>query len=259
MLRSILSTLGLVLAAAGFVAFVALGVGAWVAKREADRQVAAMSEKAHRAGDVAERVIALVREIIARARGGLSVARADPANAVTGVQLDPVTQMVVWKAKRDLPGDVERARDAVGAASEALIVANAALDVFLEQPADGTAVGLRPDDMHTARTQLDRAASDLKTARRVLGVPLPAPPADATPEQLANVDAALARAADVTDRFDDALTRVRTKVEATRRQAEVWSLRVAVGVTGLSALAALGQVFMARACWRGLQSPRPQP
>jgi hypothetical protein len=257
MLRRALSVAGLLLAVAGFVTFVGLGVGAWVAKREADRQAAAVSEKAHQAGDIAERVIALVREIIARARGGLAVARSGPADAAgAGAPLDPVMQMVVWKAKRDLPGDVARARDAVGTASEALIVAEAALNVFQEQPVDGTALGVGPGDMQAAKTQLDAAASDLKTARRVLGVPIPHPDGagGATPEQLSNVEAALARATEVTDRFDIALDRVRQKVDAATRQAGVWSLRAAVAVSALSALAALGQVFMARACWRGLRS-----
>jgi hypothetical protein len=109
--------------------------------------------------------------------------------------------------------------------------------------------------MQAAHTQLDAAAADLKNARRVLGVPIPGA---ATPDQLSNVDAALAQAAEVTDRFDTALDRVRHKLDAATRQAGVWSLRAAVAVTALSALAALGQVFMARACWRGLRG-RPAP
>lgn len=252
MLRTVLSATGLVLAVGGFVLFVALGVGAWVAKREADRQVAAAAATAHQAEDVAARVIALVREIIARAQAGLAAARAEPMEPA-GAKQDPLVQFALRKAKRDLPADVERARDAVGTASEAVIIADAALGVFEQQPREGSALGVRPEDLHAARSQLDAASLDLRNARRVLGVPIPGPDRPTTPEQLDNADAALARATEVTDALDRALGMAREKVDAAQQTAEVWSLRVALAVSALAGLAAIGQVFMARACWRGLR------
>ncbi|MDB5313538.1 MAG: hypothetical protein JWO38_7740 [Gemmataceae bacterium] len=253
MVRSALCAAGLFLGSAGFALFVSLGVGVWATKREADRQVAAAAEKAQTAADLAARVIALIRDVIARAQAGLAAARADPDTAPPGATPDPLVRAVVWKAKRDLPGDVEKARDAVGVASEAVVVAGAALDAFGERPADETVLGIRPEHMHTARTQLDTAAADLRNARHVLGIPIPAANGVATPDQLANVDGALVRASEVTNQFDEALSRARHKVDETRRRAEVWSLRAAAGITALAALAALGQVFMVRACWRGLR------
>lgn len=255
MLRTVLSATGLVLAVGGFVVFAALGVGAWAAKREADRQVAAAAATAHQAEDVAARVIALVREIIARAQAGLAAARTQPVEPA-GVKQDPLVQFALRKAKRDLPADVERAREAIGTASEAVIIADAALGVFEEKPREGSALGVRREDIHTARSQLDSAASDLKNARRVLGVSIPGPDRPTTPEQLDNADAALARATEVTDSLDRALGLARQKVDVAQQKAEVWSLRVALAVAGLAGLAAVGQVFMARSCWRGLRGPR---
>ena len=252
MLRTVLSSTGLVLAVGGFVVFAALAVGAWVAKQEADRQVAVAAATAHQAGDVAARMVALVREIIARAQAGLAAARSEPATP-NGTKQDPRVQFALRKAKRDLPADVERARDAVGTASEAVIIADAALGVFEDKPREGSALGVRPEDLKAARNQLDSAASDLKNARRVLGVPIPGPDRPTTPEQLASADAALARATEVTNTLDRALTLAREKVAAAQQKAEAWSLRVALAVSALSALAAAGQVFMARACWRGLR------
>jgi hypothetical protein len=252
MVRTTLCLVGLVFAVGGGLLFVALGVGAWAAKREADRQVTAAVEKAQAAADVAARVIALVRDVIARAQAELAAARADPDNAAPGATPDPLVRTAVWKAKRSLPDEVEKARDAVGVASEAVIVAGAALDAFGERPADGTALGVRPEHMQAARVQLDSAAADLRNARRVLGIPIPAREGDATPDQLANVDGALARAGEITDQFDGALARARQEVAEAEHKARTWAFGIAAGVTALSALAATGQVFMARACWRGL-------
>ena len=49
--RKLLAGIGLLLGVAGFVLFVALGVGAWYARREADREIASAVEKAHQAGE----------------------------------------------------------------------------------------------------------------------------------------------------------------------------------------------------------------
>ena len=73
-------------------------------------------------------MISLVREILARAKSSLSAARAASA-LPPGGEPDFVTRMAMRKAKRELPGEVEKARDAVGVASEAVVVAGAVLDV----------------------------------------------------------------------------------------------------------------------------------
>ena len=76
MTRKLTFAIGLSLGIAGFVAFVGIGVGVWIAKREADRQLASNVEKAHRAGDIASNVIALVRQIISRAKESLAATHA---------------------------------------------------------------------------------------------------------------------------------------------------------------------------------------
>src|SRR5258708_891305 len=123
MLRKLLAAIGLLLGIAGFVIFIALAVGIWTAKRAADRELTAAVEKAHQAGDVAARVIALIREVIARASASLAMARSESELVPPGTDPDPLVRMAMWKAKRELPGEVEKARDAVGIATEAVIVA----------------------------------------------------------------------------------------------------------------------------------------
>ena len=243
---------GLVLSSAGVVVFLALGIGAWVAKREADRQLESAAVKAHQAGDVAERVIALVREVIARARQSLSLARAD-TQPTPGPPKDPFVNLAMWKAKRELPGEVEKARDAVNVASEAVIVAESLLDVFIEHKPEETALGVRTDDIHAARTQLVSAATDLRNARTVLGVPV----SGGTEAQYTQTDQALAAASGVTDRVDAALKEAQVKVDAMKASANRWTLRLALVASGLAAWAALGQVFLFRASRRALRGSAP--
>src|SRR5262249_49620459 len=136
-MRKPLSGLGFLLGIAGFAIFVAVIVETWKFKRQADQELTAAMEKANQAGDVAERVIALVRQVIARANDSLVTTRAESAKTTPGGNEDPLVRMAMWKARRSLPNEVERARDAVGIASEVVVVANAALDVFGEHPKDG--------------------------------------------------------------------------------------------------------------------------
>lgn len=253
MSRNLLAGGGVLLAAAGFATFITIGVGAWVAKREAGKQLDIAAGKAHQAADVAARVVELVREVIARARLSLSTARADaqPPGEIT----DPMVRIAMWKAKRELPGQVEKARDAVGVASEAVIVAESVLDVFIERKPDSSSFGIRSQDINTARTQLESAASDLKNARGVLGIPI-----TATPEQYSQVEQALNTATDVTDRVSQAIADAEQKVGDTRAQADRLMRRTAIAVTALAALAAFGQIFLFRTCWLAWSRPRvPSP
>jgi hypothetical protein len=247
--RKLLAAFGLVLGVAGFLGFTGIAVGTWYAKREADRELRNAMEKAHQAADVAARFIGLIREMIARANASLATARADSAVQPATGQSDPLVSVAVWKAKRELPGEVERARDAVGIASEAVVVAGAALDVFGEHKTEESAYGVKPQDLDTARSQLDSAASGLKNARTVLGVSFPT----ATPEQLSQVEKALELATQVTDQSDRAVTEARGKVDRINGQAQRWAMRGALSLSGIAALAALGQVFLVRACWKGLK------
>jgi hypothetical protein len=252
-MRKPLAASGLVLSVAGFITFIALGIGAWIAKREADQQLNAAVAKAHQAGDVAERVIVLIREVLSRAKASLTAARAEtlPKADVS----DPMVRLAMWKAKRELPGEVEKARDAVGVASEAVIVAESFFDVFVEHKPDETALGVKAGDIHAARAQLDSAAADLRNARTVLGVPI----GPASAEQYSQVEQALATATDVTNRVDEALKDAQRKVDALKSSADRWSLRLAIAGSALAALAALGQVFLFRASRRALRGAACSP
>jgi hypothetical protein len=246
MLRS-LAVLGLAVAVVGFVLFAALGVGAWVAKREADRRVAEIATRANAAVDAAGQGVGLLREVIARSEADLHLARA--THPATGTPpADPFTRMFVNRAVQNLPGGLHQARDVVGTAADAVRVADAALAVFAERPGEAATLGVHDSELDAARQQLRQASSGLGEAGRLIG--------DADPTTLSAVEEALTRAKVVADRLDAALARARQGVENARRLTGVWSLRAAVSATVLAVLGAAGQVFMARACWRALRRHR---
>jgi hypothetical protein len=253
MVRSVLAAAGFLLALAGIGVFVAVGYMAWVVRVEADRQLAAAHAKAELAADTAAHTLTLVRDVISRAEQDLAAARTEAALAPKKDDVNPLVRLVVREQARNLPGKVEQARDAVSTASDAVVVASAALNVFSQFPTDESTFGVSPAQVHAARNQLDEVATDLHSARRVLGIPVPRPDGPATPEQLSAVDNALSRARAITDELEGVLGRVRSHVTEVRAKAELWVWRTAVAITALSALALLGQLFMARACWRALR------
>src|SRR4051812_20967240 len=107
MARSVLAAAGLLLAVAGFVAFAAIGYGVWVARQEADRQLADAHAKAELAADTAGRTLGLVREVIDRAGRDLAAARTDAALHPQKADVNPLMRMVVREQARNLPGRVE--------------------------------------------------------------------------------------------------------------------------------------------------------
>ena len=125
---------GLLVAVLGFGAFVGLGVAAWMTKREADRQVATLYEKAKLATDIVGRGVQIAREVIARAEVGLEQARAEASLPPPPKPANPLVSIGLRQASRELPGRIELARDALGAASDAVVVAEAALNVLTEHP-----------------------------------------------------------------------------------------------------------------------------
>jgi hypothetical protein len=245
--------MGFLLALAGIGVFVGLAYTAWPVRAEADRQLTAAHAKAELAADTAAHTLAIVRDVIDRAGQDLTAARVEAALHPQQVDVNPLVQMVVRQKARSLPGKVENARDAVSTASDAVVVATAALNVFSQFPIDESKFGVSPAQVHTARSQLDQVASDLRSARVVLGIPIPGRDGPATPEQLSAVDDALSRARAITDELEGVLAQVRGQVTEVRAKAELWVWRTAVAITALSALALLGQLFMARACWRALR------
>jgi hypothetical protein len=253
MARSVLAAVGLLVALSGLGLFVALGYSVWPVRRETDRTLADAHAKAELAADTAAHTLALVREVIDRAGHDLAAARAEAALHPQKENVNPLVRMVVREQARNLPDKVEQARDAVGTASDAVVVASAALNVFSQLASDQAAIGVTSGQVHEARNRLDQVAAELRQARSVLGVPVPRGDTPATAEQLTAVDDALTRARAITDELERVLNQVRAQVAEVRAQAELWVWRGAVGITALSSLAALGQAFMARACWRALR------
>jgi hypothetical protein len=247
MIRSALSVVGLLASVVGFVAFVGLVVGAWWAKQQAEQKVDVLATKAEAAAAVAERAIGLVDEVLDRAELDLAQARAAPSAEDPAV--NPFLRLTVNRAAGELPGGMDRAREAVGVASETVVVLDAAIAVFAERPEDQTALGLRPEQLQDARDKLNTASTELRRARSLLGVRLSA----LSPEEINAVQQALDHVRRLTKRLRAALDEARQRVQTAREKGKVWSLRVALATTGLGSLAALGQLFMARACVRGLR------
>jgi hypothetical protein len=253
-MRSVLSLAGLLLALAGFGVFVAVGYMAWEVKREANRQMDEAAAKADAAAEAAVRVLGLVREVVDRSQADLAQARAEAvAEPPSKDATSPIVRFTLRKASRELPGSVDRARDAVGAASDAVVIADSALAVLGELGEETRRFGIQPQQLEATRSQLDGAARDLRSARQVLGLPVPGLDGHVSPEHLAAVDQALDQARRIVDDLQKVVADARGRVDSTRQQAGVWAWRVAVGTTGLCGLGALGQVFMAAACWRGLR------
>lgn len=248
MFRTVLSLIGLIVSVLGFAIFVGVIAGSWWAKDKADRKTDELAEKAESAARVADRTIDLVNNVIDRSEQDLAVAKASPAEDPA---VNPFVRLTVNKAAGELPGGVDRAREAVSMASDAVIVLDAALGVFADRPEDQAALGIPLSELETAKQQLNTTAAELRKARSIFGVRL----APLRPDEIDAVQNALEH----TRRFIADLKRVldnaRQQVEDTRQKAHRWTLRIALAATGLGSLAALGQVFMARACWRGLFAP----
>lgn len=244
MVRAVLCVLGLAVAATGLAAFVGLGVGVWYARAKADRTVADAAARARDGADLAGKVIGLLRETATQAEADLAAARADEP-AGPAARANPLARL----AARQLSGNLDRARDAVGIASDAVVVIDAALNVLAAAPDKKDRLGVRPADLDRTRAGLEAAARNVRQAQAVVGA--------ASPEQLSAVEDALGRARRLADDLDGRLAGLRAGVDETERRAGVWALRGAVAVTLLSAVGAVGQVFLARACWMGLRAGRP--
>ncbi len=242
---------GFVVSVFGFAGFIALAVGAWPAKVEANRRSDDLARRAHAAVNPADRAIAFVRQVITVADADLAEARQGATAAPPPTAFNPFARLAARKASESLAGSVERATTAVTTASEAAVVAESALELFDKDEELKGWIGVRPEQLAQARTGLESASRELGRARTLFGpVPEGARP---TEEQLGTVKSALDQARDFTDRMDKAVATVRTRVDETKQLADLWVLRVTVAVSALASLATIGQFFMARFCWRVLR------
>jgi hypothetical protein len=250
-LGRLLAVLGLAVSLAGFVAFAGAAVAVWKVKAEANRRTDALAAKAHEAVGAADHAVDFVRQVLGSARKQLEAARGrsdEPPQPV-----NPFLQLTARQASQSLAGSVERADAAVVLASDAAVVAEAALALLgdeSEAPALKQWLGIKPDQLARTQTDLQTATRELRQVRTLLGVSLGDGPTDA---QLVTVEAALDRAGGLTDQMGTVVATARVRLDETKRQVDLWVLRVALGVTLVGAVGAAGQAFMARYCWRVLR------
>ncbi|MDY3552089.1 hypothetical protein R5W24_001169 [Gemmata sp. JC717] len=249
--RSVFAAAGLLVSLAGLSVFASSAAGVWWAKAEAGRHAASLAGRVNAAADAADHGIGFVREVLAQAEQDLARARASTA-AVPAEPVNPLVRFGARHASQELAGSVDRATAAVATASDAVVVANTALELFDKDSTLQNWFRVRPEQLEQTRVDLNAATRDLKKARTVLGIPV-APGGAPTADQLNTIEAGLTQARELTDRMGAAVTATRAKVADTRRQVETWVRRVAIGVTALGVLGAAGQFFAARFCWRVLR------
>ena len=248
MARRFLSLVGVLVALGGIGLFVFVGIQVWRVKAEVNRQARYLAAKAHAAGDATDRAISFVRQVLAEARGKLPFVRpaAGPAGAVS-----PILRLTARQASQELLGSVERAQGAVLAAADAVVVANAALNVaaagdHLDEL--DKLFGLSPEHLSQSRAALVSISSELQNAQGILG----ATPESLTAEQVRAVNAALDQATDLTDRLSAVVVNARTRVDQAKAEVDRWARWGSYGATGLAVLGGLGQLFMLRFCVRKL-------
>ena len=250
MIRSLLAWLGLLFSCAGIGLFLTLGIWIWSMKAEVNRQSEVLTDRANKTLDSAERANEVVREIIGKAEYDLAVTRMAAAGQVPS--FNPLLSFTAQQATQDLAGSVERAHNAVVLASEAVVVADAALDVVGGVPELKQMLGVNPEQLDATRTALGNVSSELQQARNFLGVPASSHWVP-TSEQLYAVNSALGRARDFTDEVNRVVESTRSRVNETKQTVDVWSRRGAVGISLLSGIGVIGQLFMLQFFWRLLR------
>lgn len=251
LVRVVPAVSGLLVSVAGFVVFAAIGGGVWWVRAEAGRRADALAARADTAIAAADHAVGFVREVIAQAQEDLTRARAT-AVAVAPEPVHPFVQFGARRASQELVGSVDRANAAVVAASDAVVVANTAFELFDKDERLQGWFGVRAEQLERTRTDLGAATRELKKARTVLGVPV-APGATPTADQLNSIESGLAGAQDFTEHMGSVVASTRARVAETRRRVDVWALRAALVTTAFGALGAAGQLFTARFCWRVLR------
>lgn len=251
MIRSALTFVGLLLGCGGIGLFIALGTYVWALRDEVNRQAATLAERANGIGEQADEAIGFVREVIGQARMDLATARAQSVAAPPARPLNMMEQIIARRASQQLAGSVERAHGAVVTAADAVTVADAALEVFSGNTELRQLLGVQPEQMNATKSTLSRVASELRGVKTVLG--LPVDDGSLTSEQLNAVSTALGQAQGFTDELETVVQNARTRVKDAQSSLNHWSWRLAISTSLICALAAIGQVFLVRYCWRTLR------
>lgn len=249
--RRVSAVLGLLIAVAGFAAFVTAAVAVWELKAETNRRTEDIASKAHAAVNAADHGVAFVSEVVDQGERDLKQAREQPTGEVQRV--NPFVQRSAREASAKLAGSVERANAAVLAASDTVVVAETALKLFEsdEQLKNWFSI-IQPEHLSQTQLGLNMASRELKNVRTVLGIPITVGTMP-TAEQLMTVEAALRQARLFIERLNQIVVTARERINETKRTADEWVQRIAIGVTAIGVLGAMGQFFMARFFWRVLR------
>jgi hydrogenase maturation protease len=250
--RRVFATIGLFVSLAGFIVFTSAAVVVWWVRAETNRRTDDLVVKAHGAISAADTTVTFVHQVIDQGQADLKEARKQKP-AAPQEPVNPFLQLTARKASESLAGSVERANTAVRAASDAAVVAEAAVHVFSDDSQMSELknwLGIKPEQLHQTRNQLNRASSELNQVKTVLGVPLGEGP---TEEQLQMVETAFGQARELTNQMGKVVSTARTRVDETKRTIDLWALRVALIITVAGVVGAVGQFFMARFCVRVLR------
>jgi len=253
MFRRLSALLGLIVGLFGAGLFIAIGIQVWYIKAEVNRQTDDLAARANAAGDAADRAIGLVGEVIEKAKLDLvetrkTVTVSEPA------RVNHFMQLTARQASINLTGSLERTLGAIAAASDSVVVAQAALDIVSANPQLEKVFGFDLSQIQHTRTTLGSVSGELRQAKTILGVPVSAPGELPSAEQLDAVDNALGMA----DGFRAEMARIvgvaRTRVNETKQLIDLWAWRLAASATALCIIGALGQFFLARFCLRKLHN-----
>jgi hypothetical protein len=250
MIRSAVAYLGILFAVLAATVFVTLGVWVWSLKADANQQCESFAERANSTLDKAENANKFVRNIIGNAERDLLLTRYKAVEHVPSPTIDPIFRLTAQKASEDLAGSVERAHNAVVLASEAVVVADAALDVVGGEPKLKEMLGVRPEELDATRSALGNVTTELQKARDVLGVTPTVPGSGPTDEQLSAVDNALGRARAFTNEVEQVVSSTRERMNDTKQKVDLWAWRSAVGMSILSGIGFCGQLFTINFFWR---------
>lgn len=252
MFRNVFAVVGLLLGLVGAVFFAASGVLIWSVRKDVDQQATALAARANDAADAADHAVGYVYEILDQATSDLQITRKQlleqPAQ-----QINPFVQFTARQATQQLAGSVDRVSGAVVTASDAVVVADAAMDVISRSDELKRLLGVSPDQMFTTRHSLEQATNELRRARSVLGITVSSVGDGLSEEQLNAVDRALSQARGFADEMAKVVATVRNRVNDTKQEVNVWAWRGALATTIICAWATVGQLFLARFCWRTLR------
>jgi hypothetical protein len=229
-----------ILATFGLIAFLAIAVGSWYAKAAAERELAIVEARVSLLLDRGTAVAGVVEDVAKNAQADLRRARSDPAaqdpNAVNGIQ-----GFVLRTALSGMPDKVRQALVAANVASEAMIVAHAALDTTADLPG-GPAFD--PAEIDRLQTRLNAASKSLQSADAMLRSADPTIAKSIKPDDVQFIDNALTEGLAVAKDVQERLGVFRGRLVETGERVRLYLKWATWAVCALAVLAAIGQISL---------------